>query len=62
MATKGKSGRVIPLNKELKTALLELQKRADPSPLRHHNGTFRAVFAGRYRQSICSTSPPEELT
>ena len=32
VASKGKSGRVIPLNKELRAALQELQKQADPSP------------------------------
>jgi len=31
-ASKGKSGRVIPLNKELRSALLELQKQATSSP------------------------------
>ena len=31
-ASKGKSGRVIPLNKELKAALLELQKQGTASP------------------------------
>ena len=32
VASKGKSGRVIPLNKELRTALLELQKQGTGSP------------------------------
>jgi integrase/recombinase XerD len=30
-ASKGKSGRVIPLNRELRAALIELQKQAAPS-------------------------------
>ena len=36
-ASKGKSGRVIPLNKELRSALQTLQKRGNNVTLRHHH-------------------------
>ena len=57
VASKGKSGRIIPLNKELRAALQELQKQAAPISLRHHDGTFRAIFPGRDRQSVRGLVP-----
>ena len=51
VASKGKSGRVIPLNKELRTALLELQKQGTGSP--YVITTERSERPLRLRSSIC---------
>ena len=56
-ASKGASGRVIPLNRELRTALQALREQDYPSPLRHHNRAIGAHVAKRHRKPVCQLVP-----
>ena len=53
-ASKGSSGRVIPLNKDLRAALQTLQERAWEFPLRHHHRTSRANLCSGNREPVRS--------
>ena len=53
-ASKGSSGRVIPLNKDLRDALQKLHDTRDNSPLRHHHRTSRTYISRCNRQPLRS--------
>ena len=51
-ASKGSSGRVIPLNKDLRSALQKLHEERAQLTLRHHNGTSAAHISCCNRQPL----------
>ena len=51
-ASKGSSGRVIPLNKDLRAVLQALQDQRRSSPFRHHHRTVRAHLCSGNRPPI----------
>ena len=51
-ASKGSSGRVIPLNRELKAALVQIQKSQVGGPLRGHDGKSQADERGGDREPV----------
>ena len=53
-ASKGSSGRVIPLNKDLRSALQKLHDERDSSPLRHHHRTSRTHISRCNREPLRS--------
>ena len=58
-ASKGTSGRVIPLNKELRGALQKLRDERDSSPFRHHHRTSAAHISSCNREPVCSMVPDD---
>ena len=51
-ASKGASGRVIPLNKELRSALTEAARSTQRLALRHHDGAIAAHVSERDREPV----------
>ena len=58
-ASKGSSGRVIPLNKDLRAALQKVHDERDSSVLRHHHRTSRAHIRCCNRQPLRSMVPDD---
>ena len=56
-ASKGASGRVIPLNKELRAALQKLHDATPHVALRHHHRAIGAHVSKCHREPVCSLVP-----
>ena len=56
-ASKGASGRVIPLNKELRAALQRLHDERQHVALRHHDRAIAAHVSQCNREPVCSLVP-----